>query len=58
MTDNKKLTEGSYVLKNGIMKAKLRDTDKPTYMQYSLQDGYLIFRTEDDQRMMFRRMKN
>ena len=58
MVNNDKLTEASYQLSNGIMKAQLRESDKPTYMQYSLQDDYLQFRTEDGQRMMFRRMRN
>ena len=38
------------------MKARLAGQEKPTYMQYHVRDGYLVFRTEDDRRMMFRRM--
>jgi hypothetical protein len=56
MIDRDKLTVGSYELKNGIMKARLANQEKPTYMQYHIRDNYLVFRTEDDQRMMFRRM--
>lgn len=58
MVDNNNLIEGSYELKNGIMKAQPTSSDKPTYMQYVLQDDYLAFRTEDGQHMMFRRMQN
>lgn len=56
MVDRETLTQGSYELKNGIMKARLAGQENPTYMQYHVRDDYLVFRTEDDQRMMFRRM--
>lgn len=47
---------GTYQLKNGILKAEIPKRENPVYMQYSLTDGYLMFLSEDGQKMLFRRL--
>lgn len=47
--------QGSYQLKNGILKAEIPGRAEPVYMQYRLTEGYLMFESEDGQKMLFRR---
>lgn len=56
MVDSEKMTEGEYQLRNGIMKAQLVGSDTPTYFQYRIEGDYLMFLSENGQRMLFRRM--
>jgi hypothetical protein len=48
--------QGTYEIKNSIIKAVIADRTEPVYMQYRLADGYLMFRSEDGQTMLFRRL--
>lgn len=48
--------QGTYQIKNGIMKAEIVNHTEPIYMQYRLADGQLVFRSEDGQMMLFRRL--
>ncbi|NIA02894.1 MAG: hypothetical protein GWO88_01600 [Planctomycetia bacterium] len=48
---------GTYQLKNDIMKIAIINRTEPVYMQYRLSEGKLVFRSEDGQMMLFRRMR-
>ena len=48
--------QGTYQLKNSILKAEIPNRAEPVYMQYHLTDGYLMFLSEDGQKMLFRRL--
>lgn len=48
--------QGTYQLKNSILKAEIPNRAEPVYMQYRLNDGYLMFLSEDGQKMLFRRL--
>jgi hypothetical protein len=48
--------KGTYQLKNSILKAAIADRKEPVYMQYRMSDGNLMFRSEDGQLMLFRRL--
>jgi len=48
--------QGTYQVKNGIMKATIYNRTDPVYMQYKMADGQLVFRSEDGQIMLFRRL--
>jgi len=48
--------KGVYELKNSILKAEIPDRKEPVYMQYKMSDGHLMFRSEDGQMMLFRRL--
>ncbi|GBE08108.1 hypothetical protein BMS3Bbin11_00686 [bacterium BMS3Bbin11] len=48
--------QGTYQVKNGIMKAEIINHDEPVYMQYRMADGQLVFRSADGQMMLFRRL--
>ena len=48
--------QGTYQLKNSILKAEIPNRTEPVYMQYRLNDGYLMFLSEDGQKMLFRRL--
>lgn len=48
--------QGTYQLKNGILKAEIPNRAEPVYMQYRLNDGYLMFLSEDGQKMLLRRL--
>lgn len=48
--------QGTYEIKNSIIKAVIRDRAEPVYMQYRLADGHLMFRSENGQTMLFRRL--
>ena len=48
--------QGTYQLKNGILKADIPNRAEPVYMQYRLNDGYLMFLSEDGQKMLLRRL--
>ncbi len=48
--------KGTYQLKNSILKAEIADREEPVYMQYRMSDGHLMFRSEDGQLMLFRRL--
>ena len=47
--------QGTYQVKNSILKAEIPNRAEPVYMQYHLNDGYLMFLSEDGQKMLFRR---
>ena len=47
--------QGTYQVKNSILKAEIPNRVEPVYMQYHLNDGYLMFLSEDGQKMLFRR---
>jgi hypothetical protein len=48
--------KGTYQLKNSILKIAIADRKEPVYMQYRMSDGHLMFRSEDGQMMLFRRL--
>lgn len=48
---------GTYEVRNRILKAELEDSDTPIYMQYRMQNEHLMFRSEDNQLMLFRRVR-
>jgi hypothetical protein len=48
--------KGEYELKNNILKAEMADRKEPVYMQYQMSDGHLMFRSENGELMLFRRM--
>jgi len=48
---------GTYQLKNDIMKIAIINRTEPVYMQYHLAEGKLVFRSEDGQMMLFRRLR-
>jgi len=48
--------QGTYQVKNGILKAEIINHAEPVYMQYRMADGQLVFRSEDGQIMLFRRL--
>ena len=48
--------KGTYQLKNSILKVVIVDRKEPVYMQYRMSDGHLMFRSEDGQMMLFRRL--
>lgn len=48
--------QGTYQVKNGIMKATIFNRTDPVFMQYRMADGQLVFRSEDGQMMLFRRL--
>jgi len=48
--------KGTYQLKNSILKIAITDREEPVYMQYRMSDGHLMFRSEDGQLMLFRRL--
>ena len=49
--------KGTYELKNSVLKAEIPDRKEPVYMQYRMSDGHLMFRSEDGQLMLFRRLR-
>jgi len=48
--------QGTYQINNGIMKAEIFNRTEPAYMQYRMAEGQLLFRSEDGQMMLFRRL--
>ncbi|MEA1890548.1 MAG: hypothetical protein U9N50_12315 [Pseudomonadota bacterium] len=47
---------GTYQIKNDIMKVAILNRTEPVYMQYRRAEGKLVFRSEDGQMMLFRRL--
>jgi hypothetical protein len=48
---------GTYQVRNRILKAELDDSETPVYMQYRMQNEHLMFRSENNQLMLFRRVR-
>ena len=56
MRSNDAELQGTYQLKNSILKAAIPDRTEPVYLQYRMDDGHLMFVSEDGQKMLFRRL--
>lgn len=57
MADGQTFLDGRYRLNNGILRAVVPESEQPVYMQYRFEDDHLMFRSEDDAYILFRRVR-